>query len=292
MTLQNIYFIWVGEKDLSPLQFLSFKSFSNSGKNLILYTDNLKRIIPKEIPIELRSYKDIDPHGEIIRYGSGTGHRRGSPVLYTNLLRYLLLARYGGWYADSDVVFLKDDLPDNEFWVGYETQNMTNNAILYTNDSHKYIFKEAAHITANDKLGKHVWGRTGPQLVNWLISKYSLNKFIRPINEAYAVSWQNASDVFFEEENTNISKRTSQSPFLHLYTSIYADMGIPEDLAPPKNSWLSDKFDEFDITKYCKGRMKESNVKVWKTNYLCFRYYQSQNKARKNIFSEQKYINL
>ena len=93
MTQQNIYFIWLGEKELSPLQFLSFKSFSSSGKNLILYTDNLKRMIPKEIPIELKSYKDIDPQGEIIRYGSGTAHRSGSPVLYTNLLRYLLLSK-------------------------------------------------------------------------------------------------------------------------------------------------------------------------------------------------------
>ena len=271
---------------------MSFKSFSNTGKNLILYTDNLKRIIPKEIPIELRNYKDIDPHGEIIRYGSGTGHMRGSPVLYTNLLRYLLLARFGGWYVDSDVVLLKGDLPDDEFWVGYEAPNLTNNAILYTNEYHKYIFKEAAHIAANDKLGKHVRGRTGPHLVNWLVTKNRMSKFIRPIDEAYAVSWKNASDVFFEEEKLNINIKTSQSPFLHLYMSIYADMGIPEDLAPPKNSWLSDKFDEFDITKFCKGRMTESHVKVWKTNYLCFRYYQKQNKARKDIFSEQKYIDL
>ena len=150
MTQQNIYFIWLGEKELSPLQFLSFKSFSSSGKNLILYTDNLKRMIPKEIPIELKSYKDIDPQGEIIRYGSGTAHRSGSPVLYTNLLRYLLLARYGGWYVDSDVVLLKEDLPDDEFWVGYEAPNLVNNAVLYTNDYHKYIFEEAAQIAAND----------------------------------------------------------------------------------------------------------------------------------------------
>ena len=60
------------------------------------------------------------------------------------------MARYGGWYVDSDVVLLKEDLPDDEFWVGYEAPNLVNNAVLYTNDYHKYIFEEVAQIAAND----------------------------------------------------------------------------------------------------------------------------------------------
>jgi hypothetical protein len=102
----NINFLWIGSK-LGKLEQLSLKSFidNNHEVHLWLYDLNCSNVPHGTI---LRNAAEILPSEKIFSYVGGGDCRTGSYGGFSDLFRYYLLKKHGGWYCDMDVSCLNN----------------------------------------------------------------------------------------------------------------------------------------------------------------------------------------
>lgn len=102
----NINFLWVGSR-LNKLSQLGLKSFLDHGHDVILwlYDKNCENI-PSGVKIE-DAGQIIHPNNVFLYKGNGDC-RKGSFGGFSDIFRYKLLNKIGGWYCDTDVTCLKN----------------------------------------------------------------------------------------------------------------------------------------------------------------------------------------
>jgi hypothetical protein len=111
----NINFFWLGDS-LSKLSTLGLKSFLDHDHNVILWTyDKSCKNVPDGVKIE-DAGKIIHPDNIFLYAGNGDC-RKGSCGGFSDIFRYTLLYKIGGWYCDTDVTCLKnfESLDQKEF---------------------------------------------------------------------------------------------------------------------------------------------------------------------------------
>lgn len=101
----EINFLWIGNK-LGKLEQLTLKSFLDNGHipNLWLYDMSCNNV--PEGTLRLNA-NDILPSSRIFSYTGKGDCREGSFGGFSDLFRYYLLKKIGGWYCDMDVTCLK-----------------------------------------------------------------------------------------------------------------------------------------------------------------------------------------
>src|SRR5262245_37671742 len=102
MVHEPIQALWIGDS-LSPLERLSMMSFVACGHPYHLYTYSIIPDIP--IGVATMNANEIIPEERIFRHQSGK--HAGSLAAFSDWFRFELLYRFGGWWADTDVVCLK-----------------------------------------------------------------------------------------------------------------------------------------------------------------------------------------
>ncbi|MGK3945425.1 glycosyltransferase, partial [Streptomyces caeruleatus] len=105
-------FFWVGPP-LSAYEILSLKSFLSAGARVILYAYDKSLAVPDGV--ELRDAAEVLPLDIFNRYNSGNAK---AWARHSDLFRYVMLEKFGGWYADLDIVCLADALPQGEVYFG------------------------------------------------------------------------------------------------------------------------------------------------------------------------------
>ena len=178
--------LWIGEA-LSNLEIMSMKSFLANGHIYHLYTYGAINNIPDGVII--KDANDILDKSEIFTYNNG------SPSAFSNLFRYMLLFKKGGYWVDTDIVcnkpfiFEKDYLFITEPDVNY-TKNILTPSVLKAPAGNKYYqfaidtcykCKEAIRV------GRMKWG-LGPFTVKLLVEKYKLSE--------YTVKWDTFMTCF------------------------------------------------------------------------------------------------
>jgi len=111
----NINFLWIG-KQLGRLEQLTLKSFIKNGHepHLWLYDKDCQNVPAKTI---LRDANEIMSSDKIFSYVGGGDCRAGSYGGFSDIFRYYLLKKHGGWYCDMDVTCLRSfiDIDDQEY---------------------------------------------------------------------------------------------------------------------------------------------------------------------------------
>jgi hypothetical protein len=114
---------WTGPP-LGPYERLSLQSFVAAGARVFLYSTAKTLRVPDGV--ELLDAREL---------WSGPAHRFSfpdgdpSPALHSNLIRYVALERFGGWYADLDVICLRA-LPTSKVYLARESDTLVNGAIM------------------------------------------------------------------------------------------------------------------------------------------------------------------
>src|SRR5262245_43937505 len=103
---------WYGER-LSPYEQLCFTSFVAHGHTLMVYAYTKLEVPPGVTVVDAAT---VIPESSVFVYSSGEG--AGSPSAFSNLFRYELLYRYGGWWSDTDVICLSPELPAGDVVFG------------------------------------------------------------------------------------------------------------------------------------------------------------------------------
>lgn len=103
----NVHSLWIGSK-LSKLELLTIHSFINQGHHFNLWVYGPINIEERE-GLFIRDANEILNEGYIFSYKHSNtfGHGKGSYAGFSDIFRYKLLYKLGGWWVDMDIYCLK-----------------------------------------------------------------------------------------------------------------------------------------------------------------------------------------
>ena len=222
---------WTGGP-LSPYELLCLNSFINCGHAFDLYTFDLNLVTP--VGVQVRDARELFSSEDLFVYQDGFG--KGSPAAFSNLFRYKLLARKGGWWVDTDVICLGRDIPRFSEFFAREDPGLISQAVMFFEAGHPLMvrcFEEAT------KLGRDInWGDTGPRLFTRIAKQYNRESDAFERSFCYPVHYSEALDVLCPSKLRSVGERTKSSLFIHLWNEMLRHHGIQKTKLPPKGSML------------------------------------------------------
>jgi hypothetical protein len=225
---------------LDPYRLICLRSFVSRGHTVELYTYD---DIATPDWIVQRDAREIWPADQVLRYRSGDG--TGNPALHANLFRCALLHRLGGWWVDTDVILLKQDMPSETFFFAREDDPHVNNAIMKFPAGHA-LLAAAVEYCRNTGEGA-VWGQTGPRLLTRLVCEHGLTGYSQPAAVTCPVPWWDIEALFDPSRRDEVRECSAESTFLHLCSQMWHRARIPMDHAPPAGSFLGDLITQLDL---------------------------------------------
>ena len=168
--------LWIGD-ELSNMEKLSIKSFIDNGHIYHLYTYGEVRGIPEGAIV--KDGNDIIDKNEIFTY------KNGSHSAFSNLFRFTLLYKKGGYWIDTDFVCIKPMYFDMKYAIATEpnenyTEQLVTSCLLKLPKGSKEA-EEGIRIQKEHKTrilsGDITWS-SGPQSVKDIVNKYDLHKFV------------------------------------------------------------------------------------------------------------------
>lgn len=222
---------WVGSS-ISPYEKLCLRSFIDHGHSfhLYCYDDSLK--VPNGVV--LKDASEILAREKCFAYKSGAG--KGSFAAGSNLFRYKLLAERGGWWVDTDVVCMSDDIALTPPFAAWEDDVLVNNALLCF-DAGDSLMREAAAIAMH--VGDNAaWGEIGPGLVTRLLKEQNRIDAAYPPEICYPIHYSEALNVLVPAQHDALTQRLNEAKFLHLWNEIFRRANVSKYLLPPAGSLM------------------------------------------------------
>lgn len=228
-----------GYGSLSKLEILSIISFLKMGYEVNLWTYDCIKNVP--FGTVIRNANEIVSEKNIFRY------KNGSLAGFANLFRYMLLKKFGGLWADTDVICfyksynfkisnIKSFLPAVRHPSGgfYLNNNLCYNSSPESGD----IFDLALGIAERYDSSKLEWGDCGPNLLTSLVNLYpKLAPSIMSPNFSNFIDWWNSPGYFLSESN-NSSEILNSLCFLHCFNEMWIRSGIDKNDPFPNGSLM------------------------------------------------------
>ncbi len=227
--------------DLSTLERMACRSFASQGYRTVLWTYGDIGNTPATV--EVRNARDILPESRVFKY------RNGSYAGFSNLFRYAVLSRFGGLYADMDVVCLTpaSELGATPFLVSERTPrgpgiSVTNSVIFDPSPTRGDIIDLAFAFSERFPVEKQRWGDCGPRLLNSLAATYPRIAFkIQAPDFANPVPYWECPRHLLEPG----ARLPDESRFLHCYNEMWRRAGADKDAAFPSGSIMAELADRF-----------------------------------------------
>lgn len=166
--------LWIGPR-LSAMERLSIGSFLAQGHPYHLYVyDEVEGVPPGVL---LKDANEILPANRIFRYPNG-----GSYAGFSNHFRYQLLRARGNWWVDLDLVCLRPF--DFQAPIVISSERGADGCRFVNVGALKFpagnpALEAACKICAGKDPESLVFGETGPELMEWLVSRYSLEEAVQ-----------------------------------------------------------------------------------------------------------------
>jgi hypothetical protein len=222
---------WAGGP-LTPYEWFCLKSFIDCGHAFDLYTFDASIVVPTGVRM-CDAAELFDPE-EFFVYEDGFG--KGSPSAFANCFRYKLLARKGGWWVDTDVVCLAENIPGFSDFFAWQEADLIACGVLFFEPGHPLMVRCLEEAL---KLGRAVrWGDTGPILFTRVVGELGYGHRALPSSICYPVHHSDAADVLRPSKSASVGQRTATSLFIHLWNAMLQHIGVQKSSLPPKNSML------------------------------------------------------
>lgn len=224
--------LWYGD-DLSNMEIISIKSFLEHGHTYHLYTYNDINNMPDGVIV--KDGNDILPEDNICFYQSGPG--KGSVSLFSNYFRFELLKKYGGWWADTDVVCLKPLDFDTECVIASAVVKPDGkvgmaSAIIKSPPDGFMVSRCLEIINSKDK-DKVKWGQVAARPMERVVrnNKDSIGQYVVPPEALHPIPWFEFWKVIAPE-----SPNLKGSYAVHLSNELWRRNDLDKNGDYPKNS--------------------------------------------------------
>jgi hypothetical protein len=247
---------WHGEP-LNAYQLLCLRSFVDCGHHVVLFSYDPSLALPAWI--ERRDAAEILPPERMLDHQSGRGPE--TFAAHVNLFRYSLLHRYGGWWIDLDVVSLKSDLPQDQFFFAASGErDFASLGIVKFPSGHPLLAAAIERAAASD-VG--LWAQSGSPLFTELLRRHGLMQYCRPREEACPIPWFELEVLFDPSRAEEVRHRCAGSYALDLHHECWRGAGIPHRLAVPKGSFIDLLAQQHDCGLQFAARMDYVDVACW-----------------------------
>lgn len=189
---------WAGP--LSQLEILCMSSFVQNDIRYNLYVHEEPAGVPSGVSV--RSAEEIVPAEKVFAYPAGT-FNAGSISGFSNLFRYSLIHRIGGWWVDADVccltpfetsaqtLYLRAPSSTDEFLVA---------SGIFKAARGTPVLHECLKIFATKDTTKVLHGETGPKLLTHAVRTCGETASVQASSEFFPVPWWEYERLFRDEE--------------------------------------------------------------------------------------------
>ena len=224
---QIIQSLWIGG-NLSTMEQLSAKSFIKKGHEYHLYTYGDVGNIPSGVVV--RDANEILDQSEIFTY------KNGSYSAFSNLFRFTLLEKRGGYWADTDLICVRslkelderDVVLVTEPTTEYDGQLPASCLIKLPRGSE--IAKDGVRMQWEHKRqilsGRLTWS-SGPTTVKYLVGKYNLHDKLLDWRAVCSCSWRDATSLVKQDKKfhksviTRIEDIPKNMYCIHLWNEVW-----------------------------------------------------------------------
>lgn len=244
-------FFWFGE--LSKFEIVCIKSFVKNGFKVKLWSyDNLELdgcelcdaslILDKNIMNNIKQYH-VDFKSEKTNFAA-----------FSDLFRYTLIAKNGGWWFDTDCYCLKNVSyytmlkSNNELVSFYQEEKSIACGVFYMKENSMYsslLLYEINKLYQNNIGLVAKWGTFGPEFFTNFIFNYNLENGVFSKELCYSIHWEEFNLFIDESKKQDVLHRIKDSYLTHIWNTFFNKHAIDKN-NPPKDSFL------FDIYKQCK----------------------------------------
>ena len=226
--------LWIGNS-LSLMEQLSIRSFIANGHEYHLYVFEDVANVPKGVI--LMDGKEIISADRIFKY-----KEHDSVSAFSNLFRYKLLQKRGGFWVDTDLVCLKpfqffgdyvfaqEELTDDAKRIGTD--------VIRVPPASEFIqfCLETSEAKNPDSLR---WGEIGPDLITAAVPKFGLNRYVQPYTIFNPINWWHWQDFIHDDIKTQFRikrKLKAECHSIHLWHEMWRRNGVDKDQTyPPKS---------------------------------------------------------
>jgi hypothetical protein len=153
---------------------------------------------------------------------------------YSNLFRYTLLQRLGGWWVDTDVCCLRPFPTDrDELYLREETQSgeLLVASCIFRAPSASCVLAHCLDTFARTDVSKVVHGETGPLLLTDAILKCDGADAIRPGAQFLPVPWWDWQRLLSDEQLA-----VDRCFAVHFWNTMLTSAGVNKNAEFAKNS--------------------------------------------------------
>jgi hypothetical protein len=244
--MKTAHFFWEGT--LSLYEMKCIESFVNKGFDVNVWSYQTLNL-PSNV--KLLNAENILPKEKLKIFSQG-GNKENIAA-FSDVFRFNVLHKEGGWWFDTDCFCLKDveefiELTNNRNIVaGFENKSKLYTAcgVIYFKDSliSKLFLDElnSRCIIYNNDFPK--WGTIGPKMFSDVIIQ---NNFVSDILDEkcfYPIHYRDI-DLFYKKETSETLKVIKDSFVLHLWNEIIRKKQIDKNKYPPNESMLYNLFEQ------------------------------------------------
>lgn len=209
------------------MERLSASSFVQNGHEFHLYS---YQDISVPDGVKLKDAREILSKDEIFCYGENAGRSKGSFSAFSNLFRYELLFKKGGFWTDLDVICLKHFDFVEPYVFGREPDGKIGAAIFKAPAGSDFLQFCIDKCRSKD-LHSVKYTEIGPMLVTQAVMTFKLYKFVKDPKTFYPLDWRHFADVISPE--IYIEHRTSYA--FHLWHEMWRKSGVDKNVQYPSN---------------------------------------------------------
>jgi hypothetical protein len=225
--------LWIGGR-LPPMQRLSIQSFLDHGHDFHLYVYGDLEDIPAGTTI--CDGTKILPREQVFQHRQGFG--KGSYSTFSNIFRYALIFKRGGWWVDTDLVCLRPFDFAQEYVFATELEDA---ATLTTTCALKCpkgaaLLEYCLHVANSKDPDELKWSEIGPYLFHDAVTRFRLlDHRVEPHVFSPVNAWK-FNDVL--KPAFEIS-RLANSHGLHLWNQMWRHEQVdPDQTAHPDSLYV------------------------------------------------------
>jgi hypothetical protein len=234
---------------LGALHRACLRSFTELGHRFDLYTYE-----PVDVPpgVDLLDANEIIPFEEMFHYRNPiTG--RDDPGPFSDLFRFRLLGKRGGWWTDIDTVCLSSDIPEvDDAWAREFPEHSPTDigtsqlALGQGSDLSQVLYTDCLALSRSGFPRRE---SLGPNLLSRVIEERGLpSDYFGSPALFYPVRWIEAFKLWLPHFTDEILCKSAGSTFLPLYQSVAQYQGVDVSKPPPAGSYLDQICERFEIT--------------------------------------------
>ena len=229
--------LWIGDS-FSNIEKMSASSFVKQGHEYHLYCYKEIKNVPENIKII--DANEIIPESEIFSYQVGIG--KGSYSAFSNIFRYKLIYERGGFWADTDVLCLKNIDFEDDYIFPTEIESIKNgvehghaiaSCIFYCKKKSD-LMKSCYEDSNSRDRALLKWGEIGPGLLAKKIKEHDLTHYCTPYQTFNPIPWTQVGLIF--SKNVTLDALSENSYCIHLWNEMWRRNGIDKNAGFDKES--------------------------------------------------------